>query len=369
MGNIDFFCCNCGEIVFYLPIFKYLKNAKMVVLSSRYDHLKTKKYLEKLKIPYQDKPSASVNLVITTQTKPEPWSAKYWKNVPKIRIIYSLCEKNKLHQRKMLEPFSLVLSPGIYSHNKALQFTKSIITGYPKYDEYLKGLIKKEEALKELNLHLDNGKKTILYAPTFNQYNRSSIPIFYNQLIKLTNKFNIIYKPHVYTEFNEKYFIELFKGSGIITVPALTWFDRLLVISDIVIGDAQSGVIWEGVITDKPTLACIRKSDIPFKGLEMPVVNGEVVPIVEIPMDLRNVVENLLDNPSVWKKKRFIWANKVCSYRDGTAGFRAAQIISEFTESNKKLSRTRIRKNLNIIQPTRTSLFKYGLRKILQYIK
>ena len=48
-----------------------------------------------------------------------------------------------------------------------------------------------------------------------------------------------------------------------------------------------------------------EKSDIPFKGLEMPIVNGEVVPIVENPMDLRNVVENLLGNSSVWKKKTF----------------------------------------------------------------
>lgn len=351
MANLDFFCCNSGEIVFYLPVYKHLTKGEMVVLKSRYDHRRTENFLDNLGIPYQKKPSKNVNLVVTTQTKSEPWILKYWKDVPKIRLMYSLCEKSKLHKEKFCEPFSLVLTPGPFSYNIISKFTNSITVGYPKYDDLFRGVIKKEDALKELALNLDNNKKTILYAPTFDLERRSSIPIFYRAIKRLTDEFNVIFKPHVYTEFNETPLIEVFKSSDVIVVEALTMLDKLFVICDLVIGDAQSGIPWEGVLTDKLTIACIRASDIPPELLELEICRGNVVPTVEDPNNLRKTIEYILSRPAIWEEKRLKWANMVCSYRDGTAGKRAAKAILEFAGSNCKLSHLEKRTYLKIVQP------------------
>lgn len=330
MANLDFFCCNSGEIVFYLPVYKHLASGEMVVLKSRYDHRRTKNFLDNLGIPYQKKPSKNVSLVVTTQTKSAPWTLRYWKDVPKVRLMYSLCEKGKFHQEKFCESFSLVLTPGPFSHNLISKFTNSIIVGYPKYDNLFRGVIKKEDALKELALNLDSNKKTILYAPTFDLERRSSIPVFHEAVKGLTNEFNVIFKPHVYTEFNEASLIEVFKSSDVIVVGALTMLDKLFVICDLVIGDAQSGVPWEGVLTDKPTVACLRESSIPPELLELEICRGNVVPTIENPNDLRKTVEYSLSRPTIWEEKRLNWADTVCSYRDGTAGKRAAGAILEF---------------------------------------
>lgn len=351
MANVDFFCCNSGEIVFYLPIHKHLKDGKMVVLKSRYDHERTENFLDKLGIPYQKKPSKNVSLVITTQTKSEPWTSKYWRDVSKVRLMYSLCEKNKMHQKRFCEPFSLVLTPGPFSHNMISKFTNSIIVGYPKYDDFFRGSLKKENILKELGLNLDKSKKTILYAPTSDQEKRSSIPVFHNAIKGLTDEFNVIFKPHIYTDFNEAYLIEVFRASDVIVVDALTLLDKLFVICDLVIGDAQSGIPWEGVLTNKPTIACIRTSDIAPELLESEICNENVVPTVEDPDNLRKTVEDILSHPAIWEEKRLIWADKVCSYRDGTAGKRVAKAILEFAESSRKLSRMEKRTYLEIVQP------------------
>jgi len=364
MLNIDFFCCNSGEVIFYLPVLRHLKNARLVVLESRYDYLRTERFLKKLGIPFQKKPSKSVSLVITTQPKSQPWTLRYWRDVPKVRVIYSLCNKGKQHERRMFAPFSLVLAPGPYSHDIASKFTKSVIVGYPKYDNFFRGLIRKDEVLAELGLDLDEKKKTILYAPTYNQYNLSSIPLFYNQVMQLTDNFNVIYKPHVYTDFNEKHFIELFKRSNVQVVSALTWFDKLLTISDLVIGDAQSGVPWEGVITNKPTLAFVRTSDIPPMLLELEIINGRVVPTVCHPDDVRETIEQMLSCPTTWEQKRLVWADKVCSHRDGTAGKRSADAIVKFAERSRKVSRSERLRKLKALQSDKRSLIYRGLRKI-----
>ncbi len=195
--------------------------------------------------------------------------------------MYSLCEKNKMHKKQFCEPFDLVLVPGPYSYDEIAKYTKSVIVGYPKFDDFFKSLIKKDVILKELNLNIDTAKKTIFYAPTFNLFGRSSIPIFYQEIIKLSIDFNVIFKPHIYTDINEKNLIKIFENDNIFIESALTRFDKLLAISDVLIGDVQSGVPWEGVTTNKPTIACFRKSRNTFENLEKEIIKGEVVPIVK----------------------------------------------------------------------------------------
>jgi len=327
--SIDFFCCNTGEIPYYLPIYKHLKNAKMVVLSSRYDCKRTKRYLEKLNIPYQTFPSKDATVVVATQIKKEPWMLERWKDIPKVRVIYSLCEKQRFHTTRFMVPFDLVLSPGPYTHKIALKYTKSVIVGYPRYDDYF-NLLKREDVLKELNLNLDKNKKTILYIPTSEEKkHRNSIANFYKEIIKLSEEYNVIFKPHIYTDYWEKNLINLFKNSEVKVVDAMTELDKLLIISDIVIGDCQSGVPWECAIINKPCIACINKSDIPFEHLEVPIKDGEIMPIVKDPHKLKEAIKNINQNSFMYYK----WLKKVCPYNDGKSGKMAADAIMELVKN------------------------------------
>jgi hypothetical protein len=335
---IDFFCCNTGEILFYLPISKHLPNAKFVVLDSRYDSQRTKTFLEKHGIQYSTNPSENVGLVITTQTKVEPWTLDFWRNAPKIRLMYTLCEKNKMHQRIMCDPFHTVLVPGPYSHKLISKYTKSKMIGYPRFDDFFNIKTKKEDVFSELNITIDENKKTLLYLPTFTQYNRSSAPDYLQAIKDLSSNYNVLFKPHIYSDYWEKELIESYESGGIQLIHSMIGLDKLFLIADVTICDYQSGVPWECVITDTPFVVCLNKSGIPPKNLEKILLHNKIAPTVRKPEQMKNAIEECLKNHIKYTNKRTFWAQEICINRNGTSGINASQVLNNILSKSKRLT-------------------------------
>ncbi len=79
-------------------------------------------------------------------------------------------------------------------------------------------------------------------------------------------------------------------------------------------------------------------------------------------------IENLLNNPQKFEKMRLFWADKVCSFRDGTNGKRSAEIIKSFVEKGIILSRNERIRRYKLLHPYELPIFNPYLRRAKQFL-
>jgi len=335
---IDFYHVDSMETIDYEPIYHHLPNSVMIASprSKWFDFERAVSYFQERQLKFKTSPSNNPDCVITTQYHREIELPEYKKSLT-MRLMYSLTEKNFCHSRKASKPFDAVLVPGSYSKDIISKYTNAIVVGFPKYDDFLRGLYKKQDLYKEFRLNKE--KKTILYLPTWSIH--SSLDYYHNAIKKIINlnRYNFIFKPHTVTVRRERYRIDYFaqeidKGK-MLCIEKQIGLDKLFTVADIVIADGLSGAFWESVIiANLPTLAIHTEGNFQKANLETQVhkfafVNEDPNTLIE---DLRKVE----DKPLEFSQKRQAWADKLISFRDGTAGKRAAEEILNFVEVKKK---------------------------------
>lgn len=224
--------------------------------------------------------------------------------------------------------------PGKYSQRILGKYFHTIIVGFPKYDDFFRGELRKEELSKLFNL--DKDKKTILYLPTWGIH--SSLDLYHDAIKKVLNddKYNFIFKPHTHTVSKDRYCTDYFRQEidegKIVCLEQQIGLDKLFTVADIVMADAMSGAFWESVIiANLPTLAIRTEGNFKKKNLDTQVHKFAIVNPDSLMEDLKKV-EN---EPKQFKERRREWADELISFRDGSAGKRAADAILEFLESGK----------------------------------
>lgn len=336
-NQIDFYLVDSMEIIDFKPIHSYLSKSAIIAnpVSKWFDFERAKIYLQKSGLEFRTSPRINPDCVITTQYHDEIELPEYRKSLT-MRLMYSLTEKDFCHSRKASEPFDAVLVPGPYSKELVSKYTHTLIVGLPKYDDYFKGVYRKETLLKEFSL--DEMKQSILYLPTWAEH--SSLDSYKRAIKKLanSNKFNIILKPHTVTVRKEKYRINYFrnqiKKNTILCLEQQIGLDKLFSVADLVIADAMSGAFWESIlIANLPTLAINTEGKFQKKNLETRVQDYAIVNNTpkSLIKDLKRVEDEHLD----FKKKRNKLADELISFRDGSAGKRAAEEIKEFIRRNR----------------------------------
>lgn len=335
---IDFYHVDSMETINYEPIHRHLPNSALVAVPGGewFDFERALSYFQERHLDFQTHPSINPDCVITTQYHRGIELPEYKKSLS-MRLMYSLTEKNFCHSRKASEPFDAVLVPGEYSKKIISKYTNAIVIGFPKYDDFLKGLYRKADLQKDFKL--DKNKKTILYLPTWSIC--SSLDYYHREIKKLINlnKYNFIFKPHTITVRKEQSRINYFHkeiGEGkILYIEKQIGLDKLFAVSDIVIADGMSGAFWESfIIANLPTLALytegnFHKKNLETKVQEFSVVNNEPVSLIK---DLERVEREGVK----FKEERKVLANELVSFRDGTAGKKAADEILNFIESRKR---------------------------------
>ncbi len=160
-------------------------------------------------------------------------------NVSKIQLYHGVLDKNYTFNKVYNDKFDLLLTPGKYSFNKLISSgiskRKIKITGYPKLDSY------------DNTSKLYFQKKTILYAPTWGAI--SSLPILLNHIIRLSKKYRVIVKPHIY---NEYFYINILRTNKIEVYEGEDITD-LFPLADLMISDSSSAM-FEFLVTSKPVL-------------------------------------------------------------------------------------------------------------------
>jgi malonyl-CoA O-methyltransferase len=344
--SIDFYLLDSADIVFFEPIYRNLPNAELILNPklSWLDINRAKAYLRARNLRFRRKPRINPTCVITTQYHKSIEIPEYRRSIS-MRLMYGLGEKNQNHQISFNKGFDIILVPGLYSQQLLEKDFNTIIIGFPNYDAFFAGALKREEIAQELNL--DPAKKTILYLPTWRIH--SSLDLYHEALKKIANSnlYNLILKPHTVTVRRERYRIDYFRAeiaSGkIICIEKQIGLDKLFTVADIVIADAFSGALWESILISKlPTIAVhsegfFQKKNLEKRIHEFSIVNNNPDMLLE---DIKRIEAEF----PKYKEKINNWSDKLLSFRDGTAGSRAAKEILNFLES-------RVTKNASFSTP------------------
>ncbi len=188
---------------------------------------------------------------------------------------------------------------GEYAFNKLYKFTPVEIIGNPKYIK-----LYKKSFWQDLNSnynYIDRSKKTLLYLPTWGRL--SSYKKYINEIIKLSNNYNILIKIHHNSDFSKEVVKDninniTYYGSEVDTM-------ELIVISDIVISD-YSGAIFDAIYCEKPLILLnisfyklIISNKISFNSLELKY-RKEIAYIVNRPNELSLAIDYVLANRVIY---------------------------------------------------------------------
>jgi hypothetical protein len=335
-SRIDFFHFDSMDAVSYEPICRWLDRGVMVApTDGALDFARAEAYLRQRGLPFQTEPSGDASAVVATQYfwtlgRPE------YKRVPAFRLMYSLSEKGgAAHGKEWSESFDAVLCPGPYSARQLRRWgIRAIIVGFPKYDDYFRGAYRANGLRAKLDL--DPQRRCAVYLPTWGRH--SSADKFAAAIRDLARRgeYQVLYKPHTVTTRLERDRIDCFRAEieagQVVCLEQQINMAELFDVADVVLADGLSGALWEALIaTDLPVVALHVHGDFERVALDGRV--EEFARVCDEPALLRACMDRAMRAPMLAPARRAALADDLVSYRDGTSGQRAAQVIAELTEA------------------------------------
>ena len=136
---------------------------------------------------------------------------------------------------------------------------KLIKIGNPRFDDYINNKIDKEKELNRLGI-VDRSRKNVLYAPTWKWGDGTLHRYVYKFSRELTNKYNLIVRPHshdrkyipkikMWTKLNRIKHVYFSNPAELVKSDTMNDF----MVSDILISDTSS-ILYEYLITHKPII-------------------------------------------------------------------------------------------------------------------
>lgn len=215
-----------------------------------------------------------------------------------------------------------------YSHNSNLLESRIVKIGMFRSDPIIKKEYDREKILKKYRIKPD-GKKIILYAPTWKWGGGTLKDCFEEFATRITNEYLLIIRPHYNDRKNIKYILNWQKENR---VKNLYIFPRqyqdimdFIYIADLMIGD-HSAVNYDFAITKKPMV--LVRSDTEDVFTPPDEYNLRLcVPIYEPGRDdILRILEDALNNP-IYIEKISELVDKSFYFNDGHAIDRACSFI------------------------------------------
>ena len=152
---------------------------------------------------------------------------------------------------------------------------KTFVMGYPRYDRFFAEDIDLSFITKEFNI--SESKKTILWMPTLGG-DYSSIPLFAEPLSVLSEKYNIIVRPHPFSFAQEKDFILLLENFNFsIDRNALRDMNELFGVADVILAD-NGGTPFSAIFLGKNVIFLdVPEPDVNAKSTSASVIAGSSV--------------------------------------------------------------------------------------------
>jgi len=223
-------------------------------------------YLQKNNLTCITRGRYNADAVITTQGV--GWLHRY-KSL-KMRTMYGVAATRESYGHGNVNiGFDCVFVHGPYSQSNIARWLPPeniFLSGFPKYSPYFRNEYDPKEW--ETQIGIDANRKTIAYIPTW--ANNSSIDVSISSLIDLSEKYNVICKPHHNNiRFEYERINTLMEITAIKVIQNTKSIVPFLSVSDLVITDVRSGAFTEAFLMDRPVI-----------GMSINIDDSEILPEV-----------------------------------------------------------------------------------------
>ncbi|MCX5815344.1 MAG: CDP-glycerol glycerophosphotransferase family protein [Proteobacteria bacterium] len=254
-------------------------------------------------------------------------------NVRIFKIVYGIprnIQAQFKYELNYLMDFIIAFGEEASERYKSRGYDNIFYAGNPMFDDWFNDNID-EVLLEQIETRLDHGKPTLLYLPTWNTY--SSINTFADEVLGLSNDYNIIIKLHHCT-FNG----EIDRLCKFMSYPEINVFgdymDPLVLyrLSDLVLTDGLSGSTFDALLLGKPTI--MLGSSVEEYGIDIfenEILSSDnrgqrLVETVTIPKDLPRAIQNNLGKRIQLNEEL---ERQLFFKTDGKSGERIAKIVVE----------------------------------------
>ncbi len=238
---------------------------------------------------------------------------------------------------------------------------KILEEGYPRNDRLVR--TKREEiirTLKDAGVRIEEGKKIILYAPTWRAGEDGKERVNPDELLEVkrvlednidTDEYQILIKPH-YFVYQYLQGMEEYQG---LLIPSTIDTNEILSVVDVLISD-YSSIFLDFLILRRPVLFYVPdlQEYLDFRGLS---VSPDELP-GPVSTDLQGLAENICHLEGVCRDYKDVYENMrnaVCRYDDGHVSARIIDIVfRDHQEGYREISVTPKKKKL-LISPSELS--------------
>jgi Putative glycosyl/glycerophosphate transferases involved in teichoic acid biosynthesis TagF/TagB/EpsJ/RodC len=316
--EVVFYAGSPIEYVMFKEIFKFLPEVKIITKNTKKNE-RVREYLNSIQVPCH---SGWVfpQIMITAHFPKAPYQMP---EIKKIAIFHGMAKVNMFDVRHGQVDLSLIM--GDYTAEKFDELGRRYeIVGYPKIDGLFNGSIDVNHYRHKLGI--DNHKKTILYAPSWNK--GGSIEHLWNHLPEIAQEYNFLVKLHDKSVAQWRPKISKYTNIILIDDPDVVPYYLL---ADVMISD-YSSVIFEYAVLDKPIV--LFNSNVKINPNGICYKWRDIGMNVENVTELQEAIKLSLMNPKEFSDKRLFYAKQIFKYRDGLSAKRAAEKIVEFCEEN-----------------------------------
>jgi len=358
--KFDFYHIDAFEVANFEPIWRALVNkgvdAVMVAVPDDrntaargwFDFDSFSTYCADRNIPYLTSPRDGSIFGITTQ------NAYILNNYKKrVRLMYGPAPYTPgwAMQRTTVEPFDAVLVHGDYHAERFSHWLPSNrlpVIGYPRYDDLFGGRLSREIIRKKWGIH--ERRPLVMFLPTW--AGNTAFDLFFPALLKLSQYFQIVVRPHHCTIRFESDRMAQLRASGFLVLEGAYDLPDAIFCADVVISDVRSGSMFESIAAGIPTVGLVLNSgdDLPW------LIEGgvdHIAPLCTDPSELLKAIETVLGGQK-HAAERLRWADHHVAWRDGSAAEHAADALIRFAEGNKiQVTASKVhRHKVSVILPT-----------------
>jgi len=242
---------------------------------------------------------------------------------------------------RLANDWDYLISPSKYATEKfksAFKYENEIIeTGYPRNDLFFDD--NKNEKIKDIRnkLNIPEGKKVVLYAPTFRdnkkQNNRFTLDLqldLEKMKARLGNDYIVLVRLHVIVKNDLKISDEL--ASFVINVSNYHDMQELLLLSDVLITDYSSSM-FDFANTKKPMIFYtydLEEYRDDIRGFYIDFENEAPGPLVKNTEGVIKSLENIEEINKEYQVKYNEFLKKYCQFEDGQATKRVVDYVFDY---------------------------------------
>lgn len=340
--KIDFYHIDAFEVPNYEPIWRALRDmgveANLVAVPNEknvagkwFDFDRFQSYCSERGLPFATEREPNADLAVTTQNA--DILREY--RCPRVRMMYGPTVYPKAWglQPHSVKPFDAVLTHGkLYTdyYSTWLRKDQLPIVGYPRYDDFFAGKLSRKNIRQRWGVN--DQKPVLVFLPTW--ADNTAFDTFFPALMDLTDRYQIILRPHHCTLRLEPQRMALLKASGLLILENAFDLAEAYAGADVVLSDVRSGGAFESCLCGVPTVGMVKDAA-ELSGWLAQHNIGQIISLCAQPQQLDVAIQVALTSQSrVQACKR--WVEERVAYRDGSSGKQAAHAIVELVQKKAR---------------------------------